>query len=290
MSDASSARPSPSAGSGPASGRAGTRGPWRRYVAIGDSFTEGMCDPDPDVADEFIGWADRLAVMLARVAGSRGEDFGYANLAIRGRLLDDVVERQLPLALDLRPDLISIVGGANDIMRPRVDLTQIAARLERAVVTAREAGADVLLATPTDPAGAPIIGRLRPRHAIHTANVWTIARRYGAHVIDQWGFRALQDWRMWAQDRIHMTREGHERVAMAAYAALGLTPDDLAAREWETPLPPRDAPSRAQWARENREWAREFLGPWIGRRLRGRSSGDARQAKRPELTPIDLAD
>ena len=278
---------------------------WRTYVAIGDSFTEGMSDPDPLADDEYIGWADRLAVLLAKVAQARGEGFGYANLAIRGRLLDDVVDRQLPLALELRPDLISIVGGANDIMRPRVDLTALAARLERAVVSAREAGADVLLATPTDPAGAPIIDRLRGRHAIHTANVWTIARRHGCHVIDQWGFTALQDWRMWAQDRIHMTREGHERVAMAAFAALGLDPRDLrsqaapgrgedpqppADRPWEIPLPAREAPSRAEWARQNREWAVEFLGPWIGRRLRGRSSGDARHAKRPELTPVDLTD
>ncbi len=283
-------------------------GPWRRYVAIGDSFTEGMCDPDPDAPDEFVGWADRLATLLARVARVRGAEFSYANLAIRGRLLDDVTDRQLPLGLALRPDLISIVGGANDIMRARVDLTALAGRLERAVVTARSSGADVLLATPTDPAGAPLIGALRGRHAIHTANVWTIARRHGCHVIDQWGFTALQDWQMWAEDRIHMTTEGHRRVALAAFAALGLGLGDLgphelsphepgssavgllSGRAWETPLPTRPTPGRAQWARQNRDWAAQYLGPWVRRRLTGRSSGDLRLPKRPELTRLDAVD
>ncbi len=282
--------------------------PWRRYVAIGDSFTEGMCDPDPDAPDEFVGWADRLATLLARVARVRGAEFSYANLAIRGRLLDDVTDRQLPLGLALRPDLISIVGGANDIMRARVDLTALAGRLERAVETARSSGADVLLATPTDPAGAPLIGALRGRHAIHTANVWTIARRHGCHVIDQWGFTALQDWQMWAEDRIHMTTEGHRRVALAAFAALGLGPHDLgphelsshdlsssavgllSGRAWETPLPARPAPGRAQWARQNRDWAAQYLGPWVRRRLTGRSSGDQRLPKRPELTRLNVVD
>ncbi|MEP7160870.1 MAG: SGNH/GDSL hydrolase family protein [Dermatophilaceae bacterium] len=287
--------------------------PWRRYVAIGDSFTEGMCDPDPDAPDEFVGWADRLATLLARVARARSVEFSYANLAVRGRLLDDVVDRQLPLGLELRPDLISIVGGANDIMRARVDLTALAGRLERAVEAARAMGADVLLATPTDPAGAPLIRALRGRHAIHTANVWTIARRHRCHVIDQWGFTALQDWQMWAEDRIHMTTEGHRRVALAAFAALGLGPVDLGPhhvgpfdlgsfdqgptgaglisdRAWETPLPTRPAPGRVEWARQNKDWAAQYLGPWVRRRLTGRSSGDLRHAKRPELTRLDVAD
>ena len=103
--------------------------PWRRYVAIGDSFTEGMVDVDPRHEGRFLGWADRLAAELAGRTG--GEELHYANLAIRGRKLDDVVGRQLEQALTMAPDLVSIVGGGNDILRPRVDLDDIAGRLER---------------------------------------------------------------------------------------------------------------------------------------------------------------
>ncbi len=161
---------------------------WTRFVAIGDSFTEGMCDDDPDFGHdgEFAGWADRC---LAPV-GDRpraGVDFGYANLAVRGRKLADVVGPQLEDALSLQPDLVSIVGGGNDILRPKADLDGLAARLEAAVARIRATGADVLMATPVDPADASLVKATRGRAAIHTANIWSIARRNGAHVVDQWG-------------------------------------------------------------------------------------------------------
>ena len=199
---------------------------WSRFVAIGDSFTEGMCDDDPTFGHdgEFAGWADRLAAHLSEIARAEGVDFGYANLAVRGRKLADVVGPQLEDALALQPDLVSIVGGGNDILRPKADLDGLAARLEAAVARIRGTGADVLMATPVDPADAPLVKATRGRAAIHTANIWSIARRNGAHVVDQWGLHALRDWRMWSQDRIHMTTEGHRRVSLAALEALGHSP------------------------------------------------------------------
>ncbi len=252
---------------------------WQRYVAIGDSFTEGMSDPDPGRPDRFRGWADRLAERLAADL-SEPADFRYANLAVRGRLIDDVVGPQLTAALALRPDLISMVGGGNDLLRPQVDVDALAARLEHAVVTARQSGADVLLATPTDPGGAPVIKLTRGRAAVYTAHIHTIARRHGARVIHQWGLTALQDWRMWAEDRIHMTPEGHHRVAEAAYSALQGLPDD---GDWTHPLPPVPVSTGLVRLRENADWAKGYLAPWVQRRLQGRSSGDGRDPKRPTL-------
>ncbi|MFZ0159880.1 MAG: SGNH/GDSL hydrolase family protein, partial [Kineosporiaceae bacterium] len=217
---------------------------WRRYVAIGDSFTEGMSDPDEADPGGYRGWADRLAGHLAADAaadagevGEVGEvgGFGYANLAVRGRLLEDIATRQLDDALSLRPDLVSIVGGGNDILRPRADVDALAGRLDTAVARIRAGGADVLMVTPTDPRGAPIVQRTRGRVGIYIAHIHTIARHHGAAVLDLWGLVALQDWRMWAEDRIHLTSEGHRRVALAAHATLhGLGEDD----DWATPLPP----------------------------------------------------
>jgi lysophospholipase L1-like esterase len=259
---------------------------WTRYVAIGDSFTEGMCDDDPALArdGEFAGWADRLAAHLSERARIDGLDFGYANLAVRGRKLADIVGPQLDSALSLEPDLVSIVGGGNDILRPKADLDALAARLEQAVVRIRDTGADVLMATPVDPADAPLVKATRGRAAVHTANIWSIARRHGAHVIDQWGLHALRDWRMWADDRIHMTSEGHRRVALAALDALGLPHAD---DTWATPLDPAAPISRREALQANAQWAREYVGPWVHRRLTGRSSGDHRQAKRPDVGPVD---
>ncbi|WP_372360761.1 SGNH/GDSL hydrolase family protein [Agilicoccus flavus] len=235
-----------------------------------------MSDAHPTRADVYVGWADRLAAHLAAVA--EGE-FTYANLAVRGRLLDDVTGHQLPAALALEPDLVSIVGGGNDILRPKADIDALAGRLEEAVVRIRATGADVLLATPTDPRDAPVIRHVRGRHATFTAHIWSIARRHGCAVIDQWGLDALKDWRMWSEDRIHMTPEGHRRVALAAFAALGHAPEET---EWATPLPPAPPVPRVDRLRADRAWAREHLGPWVQRRLTGRSSGDHRTPKRPE--------
>lgn len=265
---------------------------WRRYVAIGDSFTEGMSDPDPahpDDPDRFRGWADRLADLLATDLAATDPDgeFGYANLAVRGRLLHDVVTRQLDAALAQHPDLVSIVGGGNDILRAKADIDALAQRLEQAVATIRATGADVLMATPTDPRGAPLVQRTRGRAAVYTAHIHSIARRHGAFVVHQWGLTFLQDWRMWAQDRIHMTAEGHRRVAEAAHAALqGRT----VTGEWATPLPPLTPLPRRDQLEADVQWAREHLLPWATRRLRGASSGDRLGAKRPLLTAVERAD
>lgn len=295
--------------------------PWRRYVALGDSFTEGLWDVpggappatttvvDPTL--ECRGWADLLAQHLAeRVqrAGGRGGDDGpagpaqpgaqadddaarelvrYANLAVRGRLLGPILREQVPAALELRPDLVSLVGGGNDMLRPAVDPDALAASLEAAVVRLRAAGADVLLATGMDTKDSPVVRRTRSRVGVFNAHVWTIARRHGAHVLDVWGMRSLRDWRMWAPDRIHLTTDGHRRVAQGALVALGLEPDDAA---WDDPLAPLPPVPLAARMQQDAEWLREHAYPWATRRLRGRSSGDLRRPKRPLLEPVELVD
>lgn len=269
---------------------------WQRYVALGDSFTEGLWDvPDgapPQTAETeppglvLRGWADLLAGHLAD--RSRVDDPGaqlfYANLAVRGRLLDPILTEQVPAALRMAPDLVSLVGGGNDTLRVGTDPDRLAARLERAVVALRAAGTDVLLATGMDSADSPLIRTNRGRVAVLNSHVWSIARRHGAYVLDVWGMRSLRDWRMWHADRIHLTTQGHRRVAQAALVALGLPPDDEA---WDDPLVPLPPPTRAARARADAEWVRQHAVPWATRRLRGRSSGDRRVPKRPELIPVD---
>ena len=259
---------------------------WQRYVAIGDSFTEGMSDPDPQRPDAYIGWADRLALNLAEQNAQTNQTLQYANLAVRGRLLDDVVGPQLDAALALQPDLVSMVGGGNDIMRPKVDLDGVAARLETAVERIRATGADVLLATMVNPTGLGMIGRLTPRISFHIANLWGIAQRHNCYVLDVWGMHALRDPRMWGVDRLHLSTEGHTRVAAQAAWTLGLPTQG----DWRAPLPPLEPLKRAQKAREDAQWAREYFGPWVQRRIKGTSSGDGRSPKRPDLAPVTLDD
>jgi lysophospholipase L1-like esterase len=257
-----------------------TRTTWHRYVALGDSFTEGLSDPDPARPGEYRGWADRLAEHLAAHAAAQGHGAGleYANLAVRGRLLGQVADEQVPVALEAEPDLVSLVAGGNDLMRPGADPDELAATLERAVLRIREIGADVLLATGVDPRQTPILRRTRGRVAVFNANLWSIAARTGAVVLDQWGAAWVYDWRLWDFDRIHMTDEGHRRTALAAATALGVPVEGT---DWLTPLPPQPPRPLRTAVGEELAWVRGFVAPWVGRRLRGRSSGDGRAAKRP---------
>lgn len=258
---------------------------WERYVAIGDSFTEGMSDRSPDDPEVYVGWADRLAAYLGARNASEDKPFGYANLAIRGRLVGDVTGPQTDAALELSPDLVSVVGGANDALRPKVDLDAVAARLESAVQRLRASGADVLLATTADPGWAPVLKHVRPRLAVHSANVWGIAQRNGCSVLDVWSMRVLRHPDMWSEDRIHLSTVGHERVAAQAAWTLGLEPG----LDWTSPLSPAEPLGRWATAQSHAAWVRTHLSPWVQRRVQGRSSGDTVQPKRPTVAPLDPA-
>ncbi len=260
---------------------------WRRFVAVGDAFTEGLCDPDPAWPDTFIGWADRLAASLAGRGRAAGVDVTYANLAIRGRQLADVTGRQLSLALELEPDLVSIVGGGADLLLPRADVDALAAQLDDAVARARATGADVLLATPSDPQDAPILRRTRGRTAMYAAHIWSISRRHGCAVIDLWGMRALRDWRMWHDDRIHLSTLGHMRVGEAALAALGLGDPN---GPWSVPMPGKIIPTRRAERRATRQWAHQHVRPWVHSRLAGKNPAEGTEPKRAEPTPVETAD
>src|SRR3954447_4808196 len=133
---------------------------WRSFVAMGDSFTEGMNDAYPDAT--YRGWADLVA---ARLAVDAGPDFGYANLAVRGRLLEQVLAEQLEPALAMRPGLVSFAAGGNDVLRPRADAQALVDRIDPAIVQLRAVGADVILFRFADTSHLPAQRMIAPRAA-----------------------------------------------------------------------------------------------------------------------------
>ncbi|QYH36200.1 SGNH/GDSL hydrolase family protein [Salinibacterium sp. M195] len=246
--------------------------PWTRYVAIGDSFTEGIGDPEPESPGGNRGWADRVAEVL----GHNKDDFAYANLAIRGRLLNQIHTEQLEPALELKPDLISVSAGGNDIMRPGSDPDEVAVRVEALVAGLRRDGATVILFTGPDIGMTPVLNRVRGKVAIYNENIRAIAQHQDAVVADMWSLRELSDSRMWAPDRLHFSAVGHHTVARMVLDALNVS-NELEPFSPE-PLPPR----RWRQARvEDMGWAREYLVPWVLRRVRHQSSGDNVTPKRP---------
>jgi lysophospholipase L1-like esterase len=255
---------------------------WRSYVAMGDSFTEGMDDAYPD--GTFRGWADLVATRLAVEAGP---DFGYANLAIRGRLLNAVIEEQLEPTLAMKPDLVSFAAGGNDVLRRKTDPAALIERVDGVIGRIRATGADVVMFRFADVSthlpGQRIYG---PRVAILNQGVGEIAARHGAHLVDLFADDAFRrNPPMWSTDRLHLSPAGHRRVAANVLTALGVGVDE----DWLL-VPPAPAPTPWLAARgADLRWAGQHLAPWIKRRLQGRSSGDLVTAKRPTLEPIGSA-
>lgn len=251
--------------------------PWSRYVAIGDSFTEGIGDPEERSPGGHRGWADRVAEVL----GASTDDFAYANLAVRGRLLQQIVDEQSEAALALRPDLVTVSAGGNDIIRPGTDPDEVAAGFEGLVERLRADGATVVVFTGPDIGLTPVLGRLRGKVAIYNEHVHAIALRHDAVVADMWALRQLVDPRMWAPDRLHFSPLGHHTIARMVLQALAVE-NDLEPYEPE-PL------DRRPWRRARADdmgWAREYLVPWVVRRIRHQSSGDLVRAKRPDAVTM----
>lgn len=248
------------------------------YVAIGDSSTEGLFDPDGNGGNR--GWADRLAEHLA------GHQPGlmYANLAVRGRRAHEIREEQLEPALTLEPDLVSIVAGMNDVLRPSFDLSAVVGDIEAMFAACRAAGAMVITCTFGDPVPVnPYARVLRRRLDALNAGVRGAALRHGVVLVDLATERMASDPRFWCEDRLHANTDGHIRIAAAMAEALGLP---LEGSRWNDPLPASARRPRIEVLVGELVWARRHLWPWVLRRLRGASSGDGVEPKRPIPLPV----
>jgi lysophospholipase L1-like esterase len=196
------------------------------FVAVGDSFTEGLNDAAPDGG--FVGWADRLAGLLAvEYPGLR-----YANLAVRGKLLREIVAEQVPAAAAMSPGLVSFAGGGNDIIRPGGDPDSLAELVDAAVARLRGAGAQVLIFTGTDPVELPVIRLLRGRIAAYNMHLRAIADARGCYLVDLWSMRILRPVPAWSPDRLHFTAQSHQRIALRACEVLGVPVTE----DWRDPL------------------------------------------------------
>ncbi|GAA3622182.1 hypothetical protein GCM10022200_00370 [Microbacterium awajiense] len=248
---------------------------WSRYVALGDSITEGLCDTSRMPAGEFRGWAERLAMLLAH---ERVQPFRFANLAVRSRKVADLTGAQLDRTLELRPDLVSVLIGANDLVGPSADPDLLAAQVDAAVARLRECGADVLLVTPFLPRRrtAMIFAR---RFARYNALLRGIARRHGCLLLDVEAHPAIGEHDMWADDKVHLRSRGHRFLAYRAAEVLGVR-DAEALGELDAVLhSDEDLPAPGSWL------ARDAL-PWVWRRLRGRTAGDGRVAKHDDYVLV----
>ncbi|MFT4219753.1 MAG: GDSL-type esterase/lipase family protein [Microbacterium sp.] len=245
-----------------------------RYVAIGDSFTEGVGDELPDGHTR--GWADLVAQGWAN---SAGEPIQYANLAIRGRLAWPIVDEQLEPALALKPTHLSFNGGGNDMLRPRASMARIADAFSHVLRRCDEEGVQFVLLSGANPSAQLPLGRTIQRRGdqLSSAVVGRFADRRDVLCALNWHDRELSTPPFWSPDRLHMNSRGHHRVAARVLTTLGQS----APGDWWSMPETMDAASARGLA-----YYREHVGPWVRRRLTGTSSGDGRTAKFPDWVTV----
>ncbi|MEE4021714.1 SGNH/GDSL hydrolase family protein [Gordonia sp. PKS22-38] len=249
-----------------------------RYVAVGDSFTEGV---GGDLAgDQVQGWADLVAADLAAEYGG----IDYANLAVRGRLLAPIATDQIDaaLALDPLPTLLTFNGGGNDMLRRGIDLAGLIDLTRTAVRRCRDAGIEVVLLAGADPSGGlPFRDKIRARGEYLTTEISSLASAEDITFVDMFHDDEIRRPAYWSDDRLHLNPIGHQRVAAQVLRTLGVH---------TVPVPERPTvTSRVPRAVNDLRFVRSHLTPWMIRRLRGRSSGDTRSAKYPDWVTIDAA-
>lgn len=252
---------------------------FHRYVAIGDSSTEGLIDPDG--VGGYRGWANRLAEHIATTQGS----LLYANLGVRGRRTRQIRDHQLEVALAMRPDLVTLFTGTNDAVGWGFDAAAVAADVAYMQRQLIESGATVLGFTLPDLEPLMPLGRLvGPRVRQLNAALRHVSASTGALLVDFALHPVASDQRLWNEDRLHANSLGHTRIAAALAHALELPGFDT---DWSRPLPEEALPSPAQRLGREVRWIGRYLIPWTWRHLRGRSSGDGRHPKRPQLLELE---
>lgn len=252
---------------------------YRRFVALGDSCTEGLDDPYPD-GQVYRGWADLVAGELAQGA----PDFRYANLGVRGRRLDQIIVEQFPTAQALRPDLVALFGGGNDVMSRNFDARILRTRVHTALRALARFAPTVVVFTLSDISGRfPIVPGMRGRLATLNAAIREAAAAYGAVLVDLEPDAAVHDLRYFGADRLHLSERGHQRLAAHLLHQLDRPTDP----NWLAPLP---GPATRLGLLDHAEWLWQQVLPVAYSRMRnrlvGRSPGDGFTPKRPELLPV----
>jgi lysophospholipase L1-like esterase len=251
---------------------------YSRYVAIGDSQTEGLWDGDDVVG--LLGFADRLAAMIDSVYPG----LQYANLAIRGKRMADVLGEQVPPALAMRPDLITVCAGMNDVIQPGRSFGRALGDLEDTYAALAQSGATVVTTTFPNVAQFLPLGRIVSRRLSRINNaISAAAHRYRFRLVDLYNAPSMRNVETWAVDRVHASTNGHILFAAAAAEALNL-PDSN--HDWAHASGSPLELSFPASAYEQLRWTQDSLMPWVWRRMRGLSSADGRVPKRPMLEPL----
>jgi lysophospholipase L1-like esterase len=197
--------------------------PWTRYVAIGDSTVEGL----GDTVDGFPpgGWPKRVADGLKAVNPA----IEFFNLGKRYLTARQIRETQLTRALELKPDLVAMVAGGNDMLSDKFLPEKTAAELELMITELLGVGATVYICSMWDAIRAPVLPEqvkdlLRDRFYALNATIRGVALRHaddpGLVFDDVEGHNAALEARNYSSDCQHLNSRGFAVMAAAVLERL----------------------------------------------------------------------
>lgn len=249
----------------------------RVFVALGDSFTEGVGDRDERLPNGVRGWADRVAEKLAKAEPG----WEYANLAIRSKRLRHIISEQLEPALAMKPTLVTLYAGGNDILDIGTDMAALMDGYEDLVARLAGSGATVVLFTGYDIKISAVLELLKKRNTVYNQRVRLVAAKYNAVLVDYWCLNAFQDRRMWDSDRLHMSKAGHKYLAGRVLDQLGV-PHKIRPKDWDPPA----RLSLREREQLQRRWVNDWVLPLFGRKIRGVTLGDTLAPRWPEPVKV----
>lgn len=189
--------------------------------------------------------------------------------------------RQLPQAVEMRPDLASVAIGVNDMLRPTFDLAAAVLGVREVVKGLRDVGTEVILVAFGDPRRrSKALGAIANRIREYDGHLKGLAVEFDTRLVDFWGVPCFDDDRLWSSDRLHLSALGHDHAARAGLAAFG-----LADSSWREPPPdPWEPPGFLERRLLDAQWVALDVTPWATRNMLRRSS--PRHPRRPELEPL----
>lgn len=189
---------------------------WKRFVAIGDSFTEGIGDEVEGIALK--SWVDHFVQLCVN-------DIEYANFAKRGLVTKEIRSQQLEKALTFNPDLVSLIAGANDVLKGRWNHYAYKEDMKCMIDTLSKTGADIMIANlPDFTVRLPFSTEKKQvlKEQLLEANevILSLSREHQLHHIDFWNHQLVNDNTLWSKDFIHPNSKGYVKVAELIFSSL----------------------------------------------------------------------
>lgn len=250
------------------------------FVALGDSLSEGLGDTLVKPNQTFGGWADRLALLLAQECREHQLNFDYANFALRGSKTNTIMVKQADQAIQAKPDLITVMAGANDMLAGSRKLLEVEHAMRRGLMKLTESGAKVVLVNLADPNHTLLSKSIRKPVKAMTQLINRMGAEFSLTVVDLHSDSDFSNLEFWSDDFAHFSTAGHIRVTNLVAKAIGLK------HRWpESEIRELAKPSQSVKALGKLLVNEGF--PLILRRMQNRTSGDHLSPKMTQVQRFD---